>query len=65
MPALQRFEDIQAWQEARELSRWVYELTSESLAQDPGLRDLLRRAASSSMTQIVWRLRLSHRLTLG
>ena len=48
-----RFEDIQAWQAARELCRVVYELTGESqFAKDFGLRDQARRAAVSIMANI-------------
>jgi four helix bundle protein len=48
-----RFEDIQAWQAARELYRVVYELTGESqFAKDFGLRHQARRAAVSIMANI-------------
>ena len=48
-----RFEDIQAWQAARELCRVVYELTGESqFSKDFGLRDQARRAAVSIMANI-------------
>lgn len=43
-----RFEDIIAWQEARELTRGVYAATREgSFAKDFGLVDQIRRAAVS------------------
>lgn len=48
-----RFEDIEAWQAARELCRVVYELSGESqFAKDFGLRDQARRAAVSIMANI-------------
>ena len=48
-----RFEDIQAWQAARELCRVVYELSGESqFVNDFGLRDQTRRAAVSIMANI-------------
>lgn len=51
MPLIKRFEDIQAWQEARQLTRQIYKLSgSNPFAQDFGLRDQIRRAAVSSMT---------------
>ena len=48
-----RFEDIHAWQVARELCRRVYELSREgSFSRDFGLRDQIRRAATSVMANI-------------
>lgn len=53
MPTIERFEDIRAWQTARELTKLVYALTGEgSFARDYGLRDQLRRAAVSVMSNI-------------
>ena len=53
MSMITRFEDIQAWQEARKLVKMVYKLTnSGTLAKDFGLRDQIQRAAVSSMTNI-------------
>jgi four helix bundle protein len=50
---MQRFEDIRAWQEARKLTKSVYELTAtDQFAKDHELRDQLVGAAISSMTQI-------------
>jgi four helix bundle protein len=49
MAMITRFEDIQAWQEARKLVKMIYKLTSSgTLAKDFGLRDQLQRAAVSS-----------------
>ncbi len=48
-----RFEDIQAWQAARDLCRVLYNLSGESqFAKDFGLRDQARRAAVSIMANI-------------
>jgi len=48
-----RFTDIKGWQAARELVRAVYAVTQESpLARDFALRDQIRRAAISVMTNI-------------
>jgi four helix bundle protein len=53
MALITRFEDIQAWQEARKLVKMIYKLTgSGPLVKDFGLRDQLQRAAVSSMTNI-------------
>jgi len=53
MPLIKRFEDIQAWQEARQLTDQIYELTtSGTFAKDFGLRDQICRAAVSAMTNI-------------
>ncbi|MFQ5612003.1 MAG: four helix bundle protein [Anaerolineae bacterium] len=53
MPLIKRFEDIQAWQEARKLTRQIYQLSSSgSFARDFGLRDQIRRAAISAMANI-------------
>jgi four helix bundle protein len=53
MSLITRFEDIQAWQEARKLVKMIYQLSnSGTLAKDFGLRDQIQRAAVSSMTNI-------------
>ncbi|HID27891.1 MAG TPA: four helix bundle protein [Methanosarcinales archaeon] len=40
MGKIERFEDIQAWQKARELSKAIYEITNKgSFAKDFPLRD--------------------------
>jgi four helix bundle protein len=50
---IQRFEDIKAWQRGRELARVIYQITGkEPLACDYGLRDQLRRAAVSVVSNI-------------
>lgn len=53
MGKITRFEDLICWQKARELVNRIYSITKTgSLSQDYGLRDQLRRAAVSSMTNI-------------
>lgn len=53
MPSIKRFEDIRAWQAARELTNFVYKMTKNDLfLNDWGLRNQIRRAAGSSMHNI-------------
>ncbi len=53
MPLISRFEDVVAWQESRKLVKMVYGLTDlGAVAKDFGLRDQIRRAAVSVMTNI-------------
>ena len=53
MGLVKNFEEIQAWQEARVLTRQIYKLSSTGgFAKDYGLRDQIRRAAVSGMTNI-------------
>ena len=53
MATLRRFEDIEAWQKVRELTRAVYSCSkSGAFARDFGLRDQIRRAAVSVMSNI-------------
>jgi len=50
---IERFEDIQAWQKARELARDVYALTKQTaFARDRGLSTQIQRAAVSVMANI-------------
>jgi four helix bundle protein len=50
---IERFEDIEAWQLARELNRKVYELTRKTkFARDFGLRGQIQNATGSSMHNI-------------
>lgn len=50
---IERFEDIQAWQAARELTKLVYALSNnEGFKRDFGLRDQIRAAATSVMANI-------------
>ncbi|HYT50373.1 MAG TPA: four helix bundle protein [Pyrinomonadaceae bacterium] len=53
MSTFQSFEEIEAWQKARELTRRVYELLDKgSFARDFGLRDQMRRACVSILSNI-------------
>ncbi len=53
MGKIERFEDLIAWQKARELTREVYASTNMGLfAKDYGLRDQIRRAVVSIMSNI-------------
>ena len=53
MSTFRRFEDILAWQKAREVTRHVYSITSTGIfSKDCGLRDQLRRASVSIMANI-------------
>src|SRR2546425_10687058 len=53
MVMIRRFEDIQAWQEGRKLTREIYRLSqSGTFARDFGLRDQIGRASVSAMTNI-------------
>jgi four helix bundle protein len=50
---IERFEDIEAWQKARELAKAIYAITNEgNFARDFGLRDQIQRAAVSVMSNI-------------
>ena len=50
---IDRFEDIEAWQLARELTRKVYALTKrQPFTKDYALKDQIRKAAGSSMHNI-------------
>jgi four helix bundle protein len=53
MATIERFEDIQAWQKARELSSAVYKICKHGeLAKDFGLKDQIRRSAVSVQSNI-------------
>jgi four helix bundle protein len=53
MPTISRFEEIEAWQTARALTRQIYEVSSRgNFGHDFGLRDQMRRAAVSIMSNI-------------
>jgi len=50
---IQRFEEIEAWQLARELTQKVYQLTKKpEFSKDYGLKNQMRDAAGSSMHNI-------------
>ena len=53
MTMIQRFEDIQAWQEARALVKMIYQLTNkDKFSKDFGMKDQIRRASVSVMNNI-------------
>lgn len=53
MTTIKNFEELKAWQKARELAGYVYGLTCKELfSRDYGLRDQIQRAASSVMHNI-------------
>ena len=53
MATIQKFEDIEAWQKARELTQLIYSLTSgKEFTDDYGLRNQIRRASVSAMSNI-------------
>jgi len=53
MATFKSFEEIDAWQKARGLTRRVYEVTAQgAFARDYGLRDQIRRACVSRMSNI-------------
>jgi four helix bundle protein len=53
MSTILGFEDIEAWQKSRILTREIYDVTSAGhFARDFGLRDQIRRASVSSMSNI-------------
>ena len=53
MAKVERFEDLVAWQKARQLVREIYSLTSDGhFMKDYGLRDQIRRAGVSIMSNI-------------
>ena len=50
---VKRFEDLEVWQEARELCKVVYEITStEPFSHDYKFRDQIRASAGSAMDNI-------------
>lgn len=50
---IERFEDVKAWQEARELAQMVYKMTNgESFSKDFRLKSQIRDAAGSIMHNI-------------
>jgi four helix bundle protein len=53
MALIQRFEDIEAWQQARTITKRIYELSgSGDFARDYGLKDQIRRSSVSIMGNI-------------
>jgi four helix bundle protein len=53
MTGFKKFEDVLAWQKARNAAKPVYEITSSgNFARDFGLRDQIRRSTVSIMANI-------------
>jgi four helix bundle protein len=53
MSQVRRFEDLEAWQTGRELTRLVYQVSARAdFGRDFGLRDQIRRAAVSIVANI-------------
>lgn len=53
MASFNTFEEIDAWQKSRELTKQIYAMTSKgSFARDYGLKDQIRRASVSIMSNI-------------
>ena len=53
MASITRFEEIEAWQTARQLANMIYDLTDQmAFGRDYGLKDQIRRAAVSVMSNI-------------
>jgi four helix bundle protein len=50
---IEKFEDLIAWQKARELTKNIYEVTKQGdFRKDFGLRDQIRRASVSIMSNV-------------
>ena len=53
MPRFNNFEDLDAWKKSRQLAKLIYELSSHgSFSKDFALKDQIRRAAVSVMSNI-------------
>jgi four helix bundle protein len=53
MATVQQFEDLNVWQDARNLVREIYQVTKQRVfRRDFGLRDQITRAAISTMSNI-------------
>ncbi len=53
MAGIKRFEEIEAWKEARKLTREIYRATRQGgFRRDFGLRDQVQRASTSIMANI-------------
>ena len=53
MATFKKFEEIESWKKARELTRRIYDVTGHAaFARDFGLKDQIRRAAVSIMSNI-------------
>lgn len=53
MATFKTFEDIEAWQQSRKLTKSIYEITSQgAFARDLGLHDQIRKASVSILSNI-------------
>jgi four helix bundle protein len=53
MATIERYEDIQGWQKARELTNFAYTVTKQrAFARDFALKNQIRKAAVSAMSNI-------------
>ncbi|MES2139119.1 MAG: four helix bundle protein [Bacteroidota bacterium] len=53
MSSIQKFEDLKVWQKAREVNLEIYKLSNKgSFSKDFGLRDQVRRASVSVLSNI-------------
>ena len=53
MPTVERFEDLRVWKSSRELVKVIYKLSNQGgFQKDFGLRDQIRRAVISVMSNI-------------
>ncbi len=53
MSRIEKFEDLTAWQKARELTKRIYAVTQHcDFAKDYGLKDQIQRASISIMSNI-------------
>jgi four helix bundle protein len=53
MASIERFEDIEAWKRARELTKMIYDVSNlGKFAKDFSLKDQMRRASVSTMSNI-------------
>ena len=53
MSTFSTFEEIEAWQKARELTKRIYQISARgSFSKDFGLRDQVRRASVSIMSNV-------------
>ncbi len=53
MATIERYEDIQGWQRAREMTNFVYAVTKHrAFARDFALKNQIRKAAVSVMSNI-------------
>ncbi len=53
MATIERFEDMEMWKQARQLTNLIYDMSGKgAFARDFGLRDQMRRSAVSIMSNI-------------